>query len=149
MRFRSVLLVVALVAAGWFLWHYREYRSCGERFCVASGDVAPLRLESGREVPVLSTLLNEKRHLVINYLTSHARADTEALCTEAKAVWESARARLENRLMDRVVLGPTSPESEFLGMKYGVVPLYTCCVSTYLEAEKDRSGAWLFPQCAR
>jgi hypothetical protein len=49
--------------------------------------------------------------------------------------------------MERAVLSPTSPESEFLGMKYVVVPLYTCCVSTHLRVEKDRSGSWVFPQC--
>jgi len=45
------------------------------------------------------------------------------------------------------VLSPTSPESEFLGMKYVVVPLYTCCVSTHLRVEKNRSGSWVLPQC--
>jgi hypothetical protein len=106
-----------------------------------------LRLESGREVPVLSTLLNEGRDLVINYLTSHDREDTPALCDEAKEVWDEARKKLDTRRMERAVLSTTSPESEFLGMKYLVVPPYTGCVSTHLRVEKDGSGSWVLPQC--
>jgi hypothetical protein len=91
--------------------------------------------------------MNEGRDLVVNYLTSHDREDQPALCAEAKDVWDEVRKKLDTRRMDRAVLSPTSPESEFLGMKYLVVPLYTCCVSTHLRVEKDRSGTWLFPQC--
>jgi hypothetical protein len=96
---------------------------------------------------VLSTHLNEGRDLVINYLTSHDREDMPTLCAEAREVWDEVRKKLDTRRMERAVLSPTSPESEFLGMKYVVVPLYTCCVSTHLRVEKDRSGSWVFPQC--
>lgn len=147
MKLRIGSLALAIVAAGWALWHYREFRACGERSCSASEGEPRIRLESGQEIPVLSTHLNEGRDLVINYLTSHERDDIEALCGEAKQVWKAASEKLNTRRMDRAVLSPTSPESEFLGMKYLVVPLYTCCVSTHLKAEKDRSGNWVFPQC--
>jgi len=148
MKLRLGLLAIGVLAAGWSLWHYREFRACGERACSPADGAPRIRLESGREIPVLSTHMNEGRDLVINYLTSHDRDDTPALCDEAKEVWDEVRKKLDTRRMDRAVLSPTSPESEFLGMKYVVVPLYTCCVSTHLKVEKDRSGSWAFPQCA-
>lgn len=147
MKSRFLLLATALVAVGWFLWHYRGYRSCGERSCSASEGAPVLRLESGREIAVLSTHLYDSRDLIINYLTVHDREDMKALCDEARQVWEKASETLDTRRLDRAVLSPTSPESEFLGMKYLVVPLYTCCVSTHLKVEKDGSGNWVFPQC--
>jgi hypothetical protein len=147
MKLRFGLLAIGVIAAGWALWHYREFRACGERSCTPPEGEPGIRLESGREVPVLSTHLNEGRDLVINYLTSHDREDTPALCAEAEEVWDEVRKKLDTRRMERAVLSPTSPESEFLGMKYVVVPLYTCCVSTHLRVEKDRSGSWVFPQC--
>ena len=147
MKLRLGLLAIGVIAAGWSLWHYREFRACGERSCAAPEGEPALRLASGREIPLLSTHLNEGRDLVINYVTSHDREDLPALCDEAKQVWEEARKNLDTRRMTRAVLSPTSPDSEFLGMKYFVVPLYTCCVSTHLRVEKDRSGRWVFPQC--
>jgi hypothetical protein len=147
MRFRFVLAAVAPIAAGWSLWHYIEYRSCGERSCSPPEGAPVLRLDSGRQVAVLSTRLDEGRDLVINYLTAYNREDMRALCAEAREVWEKASETLDTRRLDRAVLGPTSPESEFLGMKYLVVPLYTCCVSTHLRIEKEGSGSWVFPQC--
>jgi hypothetical protein len=147
MKLRLALLAIAVAAAGWSLWQYLEFRSCGKRSCSPAEGEPVLRLASGREIPVLSTTLNENRQLVINYVTRHDREDTKSLCDEAKAVWEEARKNLDTRRMERAVLSPTSPESELLGMKYVVVPLYTCCVSTHLRVEKDRSGSWIFPQC--
>jgi hypothetical protein len=147
MKSRFFVLAAALFAAGWFLWQYLEYRSCGERSCSPPEDGPILRLASGEEVSVLSTQLNEGRDLNLNYLTRHGRDDLSALCDEARRVWEAASDQLDTRRMDRAVLSPTSPESEFLGMKYLVVPLYTCCVSTPLKVERDRSGSWVFPQC--
>jgi hypothetical protein len=147
MKLRLVLLSIAVAAAGWFLWHYREFRSCGERSCSPVEGEPVLRLSSGLEIPVLSTHLNDTRDLVINYVTGHDRKDTKALCVEAREVWEEARKNLDTRRMERAVLSPTSPASELLGMKYGIVPLYTCCVSTHLRVEKDGSGSWNFPQC--
>ena len=144
---RIGLLAAALAAASWSLWHYREFRACGKRSCAAPEGEPPLRLESGREIPLLSTHLNEGRDLVINYLTGHHREDMPGLCDEAREVWDEAQKKLDTRRMERAVLSPTSPESEFLGMKFLVVPLYTCCVSTHLRVEKDRSGGWVFPQC--
>ena len=149
MKLRFGLLAIGVIAAGWALWHYREFRACGERSCTAPEGQPVLRLESGQEIAVLSTHMNEGRDLVINYLTSHDREDMPALCDEANAVWDEVRKKLDTRRMERAVLSPTSPESEFLGMKYVVVPLYTCCVSTHLRVEKDRSGSWVFPQCPR
>lgn len=147
MKLRIVFFAISVAAASWALWQYLQFRGCGERSCSPAEDAPVIRLESGREVPVLSTHMNEGRDLVINYLTSHDREDISALCEEAKEVWEEARKKLNTRRMERAVLSPTSPESEFLGMKYLVVPLYTCCVSTHLKIEKDRSGGWSFPQC--
>lgn len=147
MKLRLAVFAVGVAAAAWSLWQYVEFRGCGARACSpVEGDPA-IRLESGREVPVLSTHMNEGRDLVINYLTDHDREDMRALCDEAREVWEEARKKLDVRRMNRAVLSPTSPESEFLGMKYLVVPLYTCCVSTHLKVEKDPSGNWGFPQC--
>jgi len=147
MKLRFGLLAIGVIAAGWALWNYREFRACGERSCTPPEGEPGIRLESGREVPVLSTHMNEGRDLVINYLTSHDREDTASLCDEAKEVWDEVRKRVDTRRMERAVLSPTSPESEFLGMKYVVVPLYTCCVSTHLRVEKTRSGSWGLPQC--
>lgn len=148
MKLRIGLFALALAVAGWSLWHYREFRECGGRFCSPPEGEPRIRLESGSEIPVLSTSMNEGRDLVINYLTGHDREDTSAICDEAKEVWEEARKKLDTRRMERAELRPTSPESEFLGMKYLVVPLFTCCVSTPLRVEKDdRSGSWVFPQC--
>ncbi len=147
MKNRVAILAIAVAATGWFLWHYLEFRSCGARSCSPAEGEPVLRLASGLEVPVLSTTLNENRHLVINYLTGHDREDTKALCDEAKEVWEEARKNLDTRRMNRAVLSPTSPDSELLGMKYAILPLYTCCVSTHLRVEKDRAGSWVFPQC--
>ena len=149
MKLRFGLLAIGVIAVGWALWHYREFRACGERSCTAPEGQPVLRLESGQVIAVLSTHMNEGRDLVINYLTSHDREDMPALCDEANAVWDEVRKKLDTRRMERAVLSPTSPGSEFLGMKYGVVPLYTCCVSTHLRVEKDRSGSWVFPQCPR
>lgn len=146
---RWIWLVVATAAAGWFGWHYLQFRSCGDRFCTPQGDQPPIRLSSGEELPVLSTHLSDEGRLVVEYLSRRDRDDMDALCDEAKEVWKSVSAELDTRRMSRVTLGPTSPESEFLGMKYLVVPLYTCCVSTHLTVEKDRSGKWTFPQCGR
>jgi hypothetical protein len=98
-------------------------------------------------VRVLSTREDERRRLVLDYLTEHDREDVRALCEEAKGVWQSVSRTIDTRRMDRATLGPTSPRSEFLGMKLLVVPLYTCCVSTYLRVERDRSGDWIFPEC--
>jgi hypothetical protein len=149
MKARIVFLAIAVAAAGWSLYQYLEFRSCGKRACSPAEGAPVLRLASGVEVPVLSTHPNENRELVINYVTRHDRDDTRALCDEAKVVWEAARKNLDTRRMESAVLSPTSPESELLGMKYLVVPLYTCCVSTHLRVEKDRSGGWIFPQCPR
>ncbi len=96
---------------------------------------------------MLSTHLNENRDLVINYVTQHDREDMKALCDEAKNVWVEAQKNLDTRRMERAVLSPTSPASELLGMKYLIVPLYTCCVSTHVPVEKDSSGSWVFPEC--
>jgi hypothetical protein len=147
MKLRVGSLAIGIVAAGWALWHYLEFRACGERSCSALEGEPVLRLGSGQEIPVLSTHLNEGRDLIINYLTVHDREDRPALCDEAREVWDEAQKKLDTRRMERAVLSPTSPESEFLGMKFLVVPLYTCCVSTHLRVEKDRSGNWAFPQC--
>jgi hypothetical protein len=147
MKFRVTLAVLALLAGGWFLWHYLQYRSCGERSCPPPEGEPVLRLASGREVAVLSTHLDEGRDLVINYLTDHDREDMKSLCGEARDVWAAASETLDTRRLDRAVLSPTSPESEFLGMKFLVVPLYTCCISTHLEIEKDRAGRWVLPDC--
>jgi hypothetical protein len=149
MRSRFVWLLIALTAGGWFGWHYLQYRSCGERFCTPQSDQPPIRLSSGEELPVLSTHLSDERRLVVDYLTRHHRDDMTALCSEAKEVWKSVSSDLDTRRMSTVTLGPTSAASEFLGMKYLVVPLYTCCVSTHLTVEKDSSGQWTFPQCGR
>jgi hypothetical protein len=148
MRTRSlwVGLVVAL-GAGWFGWHYLQFRNCGDEFCAPRGGQPGIRLASGEELPVLSTHLGDSGRLVVDYLTRRDRDDLGALCDEAKEVWKSVSATLDTRRMTRVTLGPTSPESEFLGMKYLVVPLYTCCVSTHLTVEKDPTGEWSFPQC--
>ncbi len=148
MKLRFGLLAIGIIAAGWALWHYREFRACGERSCAPLEGEPRIRLQSGREVPVLSSHMNEGRDLVINYLTSHDREDMASLCDEVREVWDEVRKKLDTRRMERAVLSPTSPESEFLGMKYGVVPLHTCCVSTHLRVEKDRSGGWVFPQCS-
>jgi hypothetical protein len=43
--------------------------------------------------------------------------------------------------MERAVLSPTT--GGISGMKYVVVPLYTCCISTHLRIEKP-SGAGCF-----
>jgi hypothetical protein len=147
MKVRVAILLAAVAAAGWFLWHYLQFRSCGERACTPEAGQPVIRLPSGVEVPVLSTHSNENRDLVINYVTGHDREDTRALCDEAKQVWEEARKNLDTRRMERAILSPTSPESELLGMKYGIVPLYTCCVSTHLRVVKDPSGSWTFPLC--
>jgi hypothetical protein len=147
MKFRIIFALVALVAGGWSLWHYLQFRSCGERSCRPPEGEPVLRLASGREVAVLSTHLDEGRDLVINYLTDHDREDLESLCDEARQVWTAASEALDMRRLDRAVLSPTSPDSEFLGMKYLVVPLYTCCISTHLEIEKDVSGRFVFPDC--
>ena len=71
MKLRFGLLAIGVIAAGWALWNYREFRACGERSCTPPEAEPGIRLESGREVPVLSTHLNEGRDLVINYLTSY------------------------------------------------------------------------------
>jgi hypothetical protein len=147
MKFRVTLAVLALLAAGWSLWHYLQFRACGERSCAPAEGAPVLRLASGREVAVLSTHLDEGRDLVINYLTDHDREDMKSLCVEAREVWAAASEALDMRRLDRAVLGPTSPKSEFLGMKYVVVPLYTCCVSTHLKIQKDRTGSWVLPDC--
>jgi hypothetical protein len=149
MRSRSIWLVVALAAAGWFGWHYIQFRACGERFCTPQGDQPPIRLSSGAELAVLSTHLDDGGRLVVDYLTRHDRDDMAALCDEAREVWKSVGEKLDTRRMTRVTLGPTSPRSELLGVKYLVVPLYTCCVSTHLTVEKDGSGGWTFPECGR
>lgn len=142
-------LVAALAALGWFGWHYLQYRGCGERFCTPQGDQPPIRLPSGEELPVLSTHLSDGGRLVVDYVTRRDRDDRAGLCGEAEEVWKVVSESLDTRRMKRVTLGPTSPESEFLGMKYLVVPLYTCCVSTHLTVEKDSSGEWRFPECGR
>jgi hypothetical protein len=147
MKLRLGLLAIGVAAASWFLWQYLQFRGCGARACSPAEGEPMIGLESGRQIPVLSTHMNEGRDLVINYLTVHDRGDTPALCKEARQVWDQVRKKLDTRRMERAVLSPTSPESEFLGMKYLVVPLYTCCVSTHLQVEKDRSGTWVFPQC--
>lgn len=145
---RWVLTLIALLAAGWFGWHYLQFRSCSERTCQAPSGEPPIVLASGKELPVLSTHLDDGRHLVIDYLTEHPRTDRGALCREAEEVWQSVKQEMNTRRVERVVLGPTSPDGEFLGMKYLVVPLYTCCVSTHLRVQKDASGKWVFPDCA-
>lgn len=147
MKARLGLLAFGVLAGGWFLWHYLQFRGCGARSCSPAADAPTIHLASGREVPVLSTHLNDERDLVINYLTSHDREDISSLCDEAKEVWEESQKKLDTRRMRRAVMSPTSPESEFLGMKYLVVPLYTCCISTHLKVEKGPSGIWAFLQC--
>lgn len=145
----AAALVVVLAAGGWFGWHYLQYRSCGERTCPPTTERAPLELDSGGTVSLLSTRVDERGRVVIDYLTDHDRTDRAALCEEARAVWEAAREELDTRRLDHAVLGPTSPKSEFLGLSYGVLPLYTCCVTTPLGADKTRDGTWTLPECTR
>jgi hypothetical protein len=148
MRWLAIAVIpVGLAAAVWSGWHYRQYESCGERSCSPASDDPTIRLESGEEIPVLSTREDERRRLVLEYVTRRDRDDLASLCEEARAVWRAVGQTIDTRRMERATLGPTNPESEFLGMKYLVVPLYTCCVSTYLRVEKDRTGAWVFPEC--
>jgi len=142
-------LILLLAASGWFGWHYRQFRSCGEHTCPPIAGREPLTLDSGEQVALVSTRVDERGRLVIDYRTDLDRADAAALCEEARAVWESARAELETGRVEHVILGPTSPSSEYLGMRYGVVPLYTCCVTTPIRADKTRSGTWTFPDCSR
>jgi hypothetical protein len=148
MRWLAIAAIPAVLAAAvWSAWHYREYRTCGERSCSPSSDDPSIRLESGEEIRVLSTREDERRRLVLDYVTRRDRNDVVSLCQEARAVWRSVSRTIDTRRMERATLSPTSPESEFLGMKYLVVPLYTCCVSTSLRVEKDDSGGWVFPDC--
>lgn len=142
-----IATLVALVAAGWAGWHYLQFRSCGVRTCPPLTDRPPVRLDSGGEVGLVAIRHDGRGHLVVDYLTRHDRADRAALCTEARAVWEALRDELDTPRTERVFLGPTSPESEFLGMEYGVVPLYTCCVTTPIRADKEASGEWSFRDC--
>jgi hypothetical protein len=141
------LCLVALVAGGWSLWHYREFRRCGEVTCSPNPDDPTVRLAAGGEIRVLRTHSDERRRLVVDYVTGLDRADLEGLCREARNVWESLGVELETNRLERAVLSPVSPSSEFLGMKWVVVPLYTCCVPTPLRVERTRSGAWTFPDC--
>ncbi|HEY7699799.1 MAG TPA: hypothetical protein VIE88_15360, partial [Vicinamibacteria bacterium] len=97
MKVRIGLAAVAVVAASWSLYQYREFRACGTRSCSPADDQPRIRLESGREIPVLSTTLNEGRDLVVNYLTSHDREDLAALCAEAKEVWREVEKKLDTR----------------------------------------------------
>ena len=148
MRWLAIAAIPAVLgAAVWSAWHYRQYQSCGERSCTPASDDPTIRLESGEEIRVLSTREDERRRFVLDYVTRHHRDDLASLCEEARAVWRSVSGTIDTRRMERATLGPTSPASEFLGMKYVVVPLYTCCVSTYLRVEKDESGRWIFPEC--
>jgi len=107
MKLRFGLLAIGVVAAVWSLWHYREFRACGERSCSAPEGEPRIRLESGREISVLSTHLNEGRDLVINYLTSNDREDTPALCDEAKEVWNEAQKKLDTRRVRNAAGGET------------------------------------------
>jgi hypothetical protein len=48
----------------------------------------------------------------------------------------------------RVTLGPTSAKAQYLGMRWFVIPVYSCCISTYLTFEKNAAGEWQFRQDA-
>lgn len=98
---------------------------------------------------MLSTRVSDRGTLVIEYLTGIDRDERGDLCKEARAVWRALADRLDLGRVTRAELLPTSPDSEFLGMSYLVVPLYTCCVATPLGVRKDVSGAWTFPDCPR
>lgn len=141
--------VAALAAAGWFGWHVVEFRRCGDRICAPGLDEPALQIASGRKVHVLATGSNGRGALTIEYLTGIDRENRGELCSEAKAVWRAATEAMDMRRVERAELQPTSPESEFLGMRYLVVPLYTCCVTTPLGVRKDVAGAWSFPDCPR
>lgn len=145
--FRTVLAALVVSAAVWFGWHYVQFRTCGARTCASPTAERPIRTASGRDVAVLDARVGEKGRLVVEYLTEHDRTDVAALCEEAREVWDAVSPKLDTRRTDDAVLGPTNPRGEFLGMRHGVIPLYTCCVTTYLRAEKDRSGKWTFPDC--
>lgn len=149
MQSKLWLAVAALVAAGWFGWHALEFRRCGDRVCAPGLDDPALQIASGRKVHVLATRSNERGALTIEYLTGIDRENRSELCSEAKAVWRAATDAMDMRRVERAELQLTSPESEFLGMRYLVVPLYTCCVTTPLGVRKDVSGAWIFPDCPR
>jgi hypothetical protein len=143
-----ILCLLGTVAAGWALWHYRQFRRCGELTCSPTPDDPTLRLPNGGEVRVLRTHRDEARRLTVDYVTSLDRTDRDGLCLEARNVWESLGAELATDRLERAVLSPVSPSSEFLGMKWVVVPLYTCCVPTPLRVERARSGDWTFPDCS-
>jgi len=98
-------------------------------------------------VAVVNRRLDEREQPVIDYLTHIDRSDVTSNCAEVKAVWEALESQLDTRRTRRVLLGPTNPATEFLGLSKGIVPLYTCCVTTYFRVEKDRSGGWTFPDC--
>lgn len=138
---------VVVVAIGWFGFHHVRALGCGARTCASPSGEAPLVLASGVEIPVVHRSLDEREQPVVDYLSHIDRTDTAALCAEVKSVWEVLEGQLDMRVARRAFLGPTNPKSEFLGLDYGIVPLYTCCVTTYFQVERDRSGNWTFPDC--
>jgi hypothetical protein len=149
MQRKIFLTVVAVIAMGWFGWHAVQFHRCGEQHCAPPPDQPELQLGSDRSVHLLATRTDHRGALEIEYLTAIDRDERGALCREAKQIWGALATRLDLERVTRAELLPTSPESEFLGMSYLVVPLYTCCVTTPLGVRRDVTGGWSFPDCPR
>jgi hypothetical protein len=151
MRLKGTTLGVFLVLFGTLSWLVARYfgilKDC-ERTCSASPHEAPLKLQSGVELGVISRDQDSDGELVIDYETAVENFSLDTLCAEARDIWQSIRAAPETQSCSRVVLEPTNKNWQFIGLHNWVFPVVRCCTSLALTFERDENGKWWSQNCA-
>jgi len=137
-----------LVAAAWATWNYYQFQTCGRRMCPGSATEPPIVLQSGRSLPVVALHVTSDGSAMLDYVTAVDSKSMPELCAEAREVWSAVRGRPKLVHLSSVHLGATRPRGEFIRMRWGILPEYWCCVSTYLTVNKNEAGEWHFHQAA-
>jgi hypothetical protein len=139
---------IVLAAAAWVGWNYYQFQTCGRRMCPASVTEPPIVLSSGRSLPVIALHVAGDGSVMLDYMTAVKAKSMREFCAEAREVWSAVQGWPKLAQASSVHLGLTRPRGEFIGMRWGVVPEYWCCTTTYLTVKKSKSGEWRFHQAA-
>lgn len=115
--------------------------------CQPSGRFPPISLASGESLAVLDRYGSDSGRIVIEYISAQDFLDLDRMCDEVKNVWESVREELTQEEVNKVSFGMTNTRKKYVGMRWFVIPVYTCCTSTYLTVELKDDGEWQFRNC--
>jgi len=115
--------------------------------CQPSPKFPPIRLASGQTLAVVDRYDSGSGGVLIDYISAQDGLDLHEMCAEVKEVWESIREELTLQAVTKVSFGVTNPRKEFAGMRWFVIPVFTCCRSMYLTIELTDEGEWQFRNC--